>query len=227
MENTALIPVPKLENDFYDWHVRHEAKCAAANAKNHDLIFIGDSITHFFEGHAGFENKGDAVWRKFYGKRKALNLGFGWDRTQNALYRLRHGEFRGQTPKLAVVCIGTNNNSCTVNARDNSPEETVEGVCAVCDEILKQSPKTHVLVQALFPRDMKGSQMRGRVDAINAGLAKAIPQKANCEFINFGERLLDAAGEIPLELMPDRTHPSEAGYRIWAEAIEPIVKRWL
>ena len=85
MPNTAIVPTPKIENDFYDWYVRHESKCNAARANNHELLFIGDSITHLFEGHPNVPDKGEEVWRKFYGRRSVLNLGFGWDRTPNAL----------------------------------------------------------------------------------------------------------------------------------------------
>lgn len=32
-------------------------------------------------------------------------------------------------------------------------------------------------------------------------------------------------GLITKDIMPDFLHPNEKGYRIWAEAIEPTVKR--
>jgi uncharacterized NAD(P)/FAD-binding protein YdhS len=31
--NSAIIPVPKLENDFYDWYQRHEQKKLAASGR--------------------------------------------------------------------------------------------------------------------------------------------------------------------------------------------------
>jgi lysophospholipase L1-like esterase len=227
MSNSCVIPLPKIEDDFYDCYARHEAKCAAANSGNHDLIFIGDSITHFFEGHQGFTGKGDEIWRKFYGRRNALNLGFGWDRTQNVLYRLANGEFKGQTPKLVVLCIGTNNLTGTANAAENTADEICAGILAICDEILRRSPSSHILVQALFPRDKAGSPLRLKRDSLNSMLAKIIQQRPNCEFTDFGSLYLDAKGEIPPSLMPDLVHPATEGYRLWAEAIEPVVQRWL
>jgi len=44
--NSAIVPTPKLEQDFYDWYGRHNAKVREALACNHDLVFIGDLITH-------------------------------------------------------------------------------------------------------------------------------------------------------------------------------------
>ena len=70
---------------------------------NVDLLFIGDSITH------GWEGGGKEVWKKYYGKRNAVNLGIGGDRTQHVLWRLDHGNIDGISPKLAVIMIGTNN----------------------------------------------------------------------------------------------------------------------
>jgi len=107
--NSATIATPVLEHDFYDWHERHRAKCLECERNNHDLVFIGDSITHLFEGDPAVPGRGERVWARYYGQRRALNLGFGWDRTQNVLWRLAHGEFAGQRPRLVVILIGTNN----------------------------------------------------------------------------------------------------------------------
>jgi len=227
MPNTATIPVPKIENDFYDWYVRHESKCAAARAGNHDIVFIGDSITHLFEGHPNWFDRGEAVWRKFYGKRKALNLGFGWDRAQNVLWRLANGEFAGQTPKLVVLLIGTNNLGATPNFVPNSPAQIAEGVKAVCDLISSLSPATHILNLAIFPRDVAASQLRAKVNEINPLLKANAAKSRNVEFLDFGHVFLDSNGEIKKELMPDLVHPVSAGYKLWAEAIEPVVRKRL
>ncbi len=221
--NSAVIPAPKIENDFYDWHVRHESKCAAARAKSHDIVFIGDSITHLFEGHPNWPDNGSAVWREFYGRRKALNLGYGWDRTQNVLWRLQNGEFAGQAPKLAVLLIGTNNINGTEKAKANTPEETAEGVKAVCKLISALSPATHILNIGVFPRHAASSPCRSEIKRINALLKGYASRSRNVEFIDFGDLFLNPKGEVRKELMPDTTHPGERGYRLWAETIEPIV----
>ena len=39
-------------------------------------------------------NRGRESWSALFGERKALNLGFGWDRTQNVLKRIELGELR-------------------------------------------------------------------------------------------------------------------------------------
>ena len=42
------------------------------------------------------------VWEKYYGNRKAVNIGIGGDRTQHVLYRLQNGNLEGIKPKAAV-----------------------------------------------------------------------------------------------------------------------------
>ena len=98
-ENPAEIaqPQPGMEQ-------RHTAKVALAKAGNHDLLMIGDSITHAFDD-AAFR----AVWDQFFAPRNALNLGFSGARTGNILWNLRNGQLEGQSPKVATLLIGTNN----------------------------------------------------------------------------------------------------------------------
>ncbi|MGD0091582.1 MAG: hypothetical protein ABSE73_16820, partial [Planctomycetota bacterium] len=47
-ENNALAPVPKLENDCYDWWARHKEVLKVKDSINPEIVLIGDSITHFW-----------------------------------------------------------------------------------------------------------------------------------------------------------------------------------
>ena len=64
------------------------------------VVFIGDSITQ------GWERNGKGVWAEFYGKRNAVNLGIGGDRTQHVIWRLDNDNVKDISPKAAVVMIG-------------------------------------------------------------------------------------------------------------------------
>ncbi|MEK6797246.1 MAG: GDSL-type esterase/lipase family protein [Spirochaetota bacterium] len=218
------MPTPKLENDFYDWYARHEEKKTLVKVHRYDLIFIGDSITHLFEGHIAFKSHGAAVWAEYYGKRNALNLGFGWDRTQNVLWRLANGEFEGQTPKLAVLLIGTNNLSTTPNAHANTPSEICDGIGAITAFMKERSVSTHVLVTGLLPRHTPDSPYRSTIAEINRILQDRFAKEHGFSYIDIGSRFIGERNEIIAERMPDLTHPSESGYREWAEAIETIVE---
>jgi hypothetical protein len=43
------------------------------------------------------------AWQRLFGHTRVLNLGFGWDRTQNVLWRPEHGDFDGLRPKTVIV----------------------------------------------------------------------------------------------------------------------------
>lgn len=100
------------------WTLRNDAVNERVKQGDVDFLFIGDSITH------GWENAGKKLWDKYYAPRKAVNMGFGGDRTQHVLWRLDHGHLEGISPKLAVLMIGTNNS----NGNDNTAEEIADGL---------------------------------------------------------------------------------------------------
>jgi lysophospholipase L1-like esterase len=225
--NTAIVPAPACEKDFYNWDERHaDVKKAIAEGPV-DLVFIGDSITHLWGGRPKPNRQsGQKVWDEFYAPRNAVNLGFGWDRTQQVLWRLDNGEFEGISPKVAVVLIGTNN-LVGHAVRENTNEEIVAGITAVRDLIVKKSPKTKVLLLGLLPRGKEpGNPLRARITSINEELAK-LDGKNSTTFLELGAAFLQENGEFKPELAPDHLHLSEQGYRAWAEAMEPTLARLL
>ena len=118
---------------------RHENILRLARTQPPALIVIGDSITHFFGGlPADTKPRGPEVWEKYYGQRQALNLGYGWDRTENVLWRLQHGEVDGISPRVAVVMIGTNNTGL------NSAEEIFRGIRKIGEELRQRLPYTRI-----------------------------------------------------------------------------------
>ncbi len=221
--NTATVPAANVQRDNYDWEARRTEKQAAATAGNHDLVFIGDSITHRFEREDG----GLAVWQRHYGNRRALNLGYGWDCTQNVLWRLENGEFAGQRPKLVVVNIGTNNLSGNSACRANTTAEIVEGIAAICDRVELASPETRILVMAVFPRGRTDEMIHARVKDLNAAITGWLATRPHYVHLDIGVRFLGEDGEIDVMLLPDRCHPVEPGYAIWAEALEPFIERYV
>lgn len=221
--NTAEHPVPNIQKDFYDWAERHEQKMELARTGQYDLIFIGDSITHLFE----VEGHGADVWQQYYGHRHVLNLGYGWDCTQNVLWRLADGEFSGQHPKLVVLNIGTNNLTGNSACRANTADEIVDGILEICRYIHQQSAQTAILIMGVFPRGLTTDPIHAQVQELNATLHAHLPIDPRLLYVDIGERFLGPDGEIPIELMNDRCHPTAEGYPIWAAAIEPIIAQYV
>lgn len=219
--NTALIPVDRIELDSYDWYERHHAVLAAQKKMHPRIVLVGDSITHFWGGEPkGAFSNGPSAWQKIFGKAAVLNLGFGWDRTQNVLWRLRQGEFEGLDPDWIVLEIGTNNLTSTIMARANTPEETLQGIEAVYRELKSRAPRSHIILMAIFPRGEKANDpLRFPIQETNRLLAQRFGRDSAVTYLDIGERFLSADGRLPVARMPDGTHPSDAGYQIWADAL--------
>jgi lysophospholipase L1-like esterase len=226
LTNSAIEPKSKIENDFYDWNKRHDDVLKAqkemlANSKGPEIVMIGDSITHMWGGEPKSNVvRGTKAWEATFGKTPILNMGFGWDRTQNVLWRLENGEFEGLAPKWVVLCIGTNNLTGTKNAKENTPAEIVEGILLICDKIQQRAPQAQLIVMGVLPRGTDAKdKFRPKINAINELLAKAIPEKKGIKFLDIGTQLLDADGTLSKEMMPDGVHPSEKAYSIWGKAL--------
>ena len=208
--HVALLPDERLSEEW--WAKRHAEMNLKASARPHDLLFIGDSITQ------GWEGAGRKTWEKYYGKRKALNLGISGDRTEHVIWRLNNGNLRKQQKaKVAVVMIGTNN----TGHRDQDPGETADGVTRILSILRARCPDAKVLLLGVFPRDASPDGPKRRInDALNEKLA-TLHDGERVHFLDIGKHFLNGKGHLPKELMPDYLHPREKGYELWAEAIEP------
>jgi len=205
---SSLVPVTQDRDAKYDWAQRHEEVCATMKAQKPEVIFIGDSITHFFSA---------SLWKARFEKYRAVNLGYGWDRTENVIWRIQHGELDDASPKVAVVLIGTN------NLEKNTDGEIAAGIGVVCWEIHKRLPNTKILLQGIFPRGAKPDAKRERIKNINK-LIGAFDGQNGVVFYDFGDKFLEPDGSISKDVMGDYLHPTLKGYEIWADAIEPGLK---
>ena len=218
--HSAILPITQ-NRDWrnYDWPSRHTRVCALVRERKPDLIFIGDSITHFFGGEPVAQRRAGAdVWQKFYAPRNSVNLGFGWDRTENVLWRLEHGELDGASPKVVVVLIGTNNLDV------NSPDEIADGIRAICRELHTRLPQTKILLLAILPRSAKPDDRRAKLAQVNRRIA-ALDGHDNITFLDIGAKFVNPDGSISRDIMGDYLHPTAKGYEIFAEAIEPTLAR--
>ena len=210
---STTTPVPRTDQF---WVQRQTALNARVKENpGTELVFIGDSITHLWEG------PGRQVWEKYYARRHAVNLGIGGDQTQHVLWRLDHGNLEGIHPKLAVLMIGTN------NCHANTSEQIADGVRAIVEKLRSKLPDCKVLILAIFPR---GVDANDRLRKVNQGANERIAKLADEQhvfYLDIGQKFLESDGKLPRDVMRDRLHPSAKGYAIWAEAIEPTVARLL
>jgi lysophospholipase L1-like esterase len=133
-----------------------------------DVIFLGDSITHGWEGQK--------AWQEHFGPFKPVNLGIGGDQTGHVLWRITEGhELDHLNPKAAVLMIGTN------NIGGHTAEQIAGGIRAIVEELKRQKPGLKVLVLGVFPRGSSADaerslgQIAEGVRPINEELSKEKP----------------------------------------------------
>ncbi|MDP6634473.1 MAG: GDSL-type esterase/lipase family protein [Phycisphaerae bacterium] len=213
--NHAVIPAPRISEW---WFARQAQNIGAMSKGDIDLLMVGDSITH------NFESIGKEVWKKHFEPLKAINLGFGGDRTQHVLWRLDHLPKLKKPPKGAVVLIGTNN----ICWGSDTPKQASLGVQAIARKLNDIYPEMKVLVLGVFPRRRTiNHPHRKQIIELNSYLPGLLKGIKNVKFLDIGPKFLDDKGFLSKEMMPDTTHPSEKAHEIWAEAIGPELKKML
>ena len=220
----AATPISRMDLPW--WRARHEAKLQELRRKQPDLIFLGDSITQQYEYRAPPEWKDFApVWDRFYGQRKAVNLGFIGDTTASLLWRIENGEVSGIAPKVAVVLIGANH----LGRLHWSAEHTLAGIDAILGALRKRLPTTRILLLGILPSD-RSTWATETTLAVNKALAARFPRGHEVTFLDVGPVFMrNGALNRDLYYDPRLTppaaplHPSPAGQALMAEAIEPTL----
>lgn len=184
------------------WLKRHEGFVAEARKGGVDLLLLGDSLTDAWRGQK-------ALWDERFAPLRAANYGMWGDRTEHLLWRLRNGALEGR-PKAVMLLIGTND----LGIGGRSVDETAAGVEAVVEEL---RGKARILLLGIFPRGEKPDDpLRAKIRETNERLSKI----RGVRFLDLGFLFLKPDGAVSKELMPDFLHLSEAGYRLWADAVK-------
>jgi lysophospholipase L1-like esterase len=188
---------------IYEWKKRHAAILGSIKQDNPAKVIIGNSIVHYWSGEAGREN-GRRSWKEWMEPEGFLNAGYGWDRIENVLWRVYHGELDGYQAEEIVLMIGTNNLGL------NNNEEIVEGLAFLLKQIKTRQPSAIIKVVGLLPR--RG--MKERVEAANIQIAD-MARGNHYRYIDVGNHLMKN-GEIDESSFSDGLHPNEQGYLLIA-----------
>lgn len=200
------------------YHAAHQRLCDRQTDPN--VLMLGNSITD------GWDGAGRQVWQQRLAPLGAANYGISADRTEWMLWRLGDGELDGLAPDVVVLMIGTNN--LKSGPLRMSPEAAAAGAEAVLDLLAEKLPDAKVLLMSVLPRQPKYDWMPAAVKRTNELLSEAASEREHVRFVDISGRFVDEGGDLRPELYQgDLLHLSKAGYRLWAQAIEPPLKRLL
>ncbi len=205
-ENTVATTAAPVEQDW--WSQRFNEKNELLKKGDVDILMVGDSITH------GWEGQGIDVWQKYYGDKKAINLGHGGDQTQHVLWRLENYDFSNVNPKAAVLLIGVNNTW----GRNQEAKEIALGQRRVVKKLHELFPEMKITVLKVFPCTNREDQ-QDCIDAINELTPYYMRDIPNVEVIDIGKVFLNKDGVLTKEIMPDLLHPNAVGYESWGAAL--------
>ena len=167
------------------------------------------------------------MWDEFYGKRNAVNIGSSGDRTYHMLWHFQNGGLDGMkdcNPKAVVVMIGTNNRGI--------PElhgyDTAYGILALLKEIHAKLPEVEHSSSCRSSHAVTLPRIKA-VSAMMRSTRSSTPTWTTKPFTGLISVMCSSTikGNLKTDLMPDGLHPNRRGYRVWAKAMEPAIRKFL
>ena len=196
---------------------RHNEKMNVVTNGGAKVVFVGDSITHFWE------TAGKVQLKRYFSKGdyRMLNLGISGERTEHILWRLNEGgELDGYEAKAVVLSIGENN----VVQRKDAAADVDAAVREILALIAAKQPQAKVVLMPIFPfgaNDKDAKRIRN--EEVNK-LIRPLADGKRVVWFDINAKFLDEKGDN-VKWMPDHCHPNAAGYKeIWLPALLPYLK---
>lgn len=210
---STTVPVVQNRDKLYDWQQRHEAILALNKENPPRNVIMGNSIIHYWAGLPKAPVvRGADSWTGYLEPLGLRNMGFGWDKIENVLWRVQNGELDGYTAKHVVLMIGTN------NLGDNNDKEIIEGLAVLVKAVRQHQPAAKILLAGILPRRRQEDRIAGLNKAI-----KKLARKKHVVFINPGRIFLNKQSKIDEQWFVDGLHPNAAGY----QKLAPLLARHL
>jgi lysophospholipase L1-like esterase len=171
------------------------------------LVFLGDSIMHFW---------GDLSTD--FPSYRIYNSGVAGDNTWGVLERLDYSCL-DLSPRAVVVMIGTND--LVFRPLD---EIKIEEIIA---RLRAHRPTMPIILCRVMPRDPAAGVPDGKIRALNARIDALAQADPSTYLVDTYTPFLTTNGTWNAEYFIDGVHPNTDGYRLWAELLQPVLKRVL
>lgn len=198
------------DSAVYNWKERHDQVIALNRQRPPKVVFIGNSILHYWAGEPSAPiRRGEDSWSRYFGHKDVRNMGFGWDRIENVLWRVQNGELDGFSASHIVMLIGTNNLSV------NTDKEILIGIDFLVQTVKKRQPNARIVLLALLPR--KGYE--SRISTLNDKI-KQVAARLKIQYADTGAMFMASDKKINEALFSDGIHPNTMGYNLLAPFID-------
>ena len=206
------------QRDFYNWKARHNLMIQRNRDNAPQIILLGNSITHFWTDNDRLSEKArkenQTSFDKLFKGKVVNNMGFGWDRIENGLWRIYHGELDGFDAEKVFLLLGTNNFGI------NSNEEIVSGMMQLIHAVKQHQPKAKIYQVGIMPR----RNNEERVETINKMIEEKL-KSTEVTYVDMTSGFIDVNGKlIESMFIGDGLHPNAKGYENEAKNLAPYVK---
>ncbi len=212
--STTTPCVQSREPGNYNWEERHRL-IKSLNIKHPpEIVILANSIIHFWGGlpRASIARDPD-TWARIFTPMGIRNMAFGWDRIENTLWRVYHGELDGIKANTIFIMIGTN------NLHLNTDDEILEGHKYLIQAIQSRQEGAQITIFGLLPR----RNFEKRIALLNQKIAR-LSGTLNIRYRDIGRTFLNDQGKLEESLFSDGLHPNEKGYKKLAEELLPLMR---
>jgi len=214
-DTTELYPPASLVIPYHtEWARGHYPKRIEEFKNNPlklgDIVFIGNSIT-----------EGGNDWSAKFGIPNIRNRGIAGDVTDGVLKRL--GEITHFKPKKVFLLIGINDLFNLQDAKQIPSTDYIgNNIRTIAKMISEKSPDTKIYVHTILPTDKES--MKANITKVN-DIIKARETDGTYTVIDLHSVFTNNQGLLKSELTYDGTHLNDAGYKVWVDFIDSIVKQ--
>jgi lysophospholipase L1-like esterase len=176
-----------------------------------EIFFLGNSITDFGE------------WSELLNDERCKNRGISGDVTEGILFRL--GGITKCKPAKIFLLIGVNDLS-----KGLTDQEILANYRKILTRIKAESPATMVYVQSILPVNPFYNQYPNhtnkteRIKAINPELKK-MASELGYRYVDLFSLMADKNDLLRKDLSLDGLHLNYNGYKIWVDAVRPLIKK--
>lgn len=189
----------------------------AIDYKRENVVFIGDSITYFYD------------LEKYYKSLPVINSGIGGYRTDDVYNTLRE-KLYVYNPTKVFLLVGTND---FLDGKNN--EYIVNKIEDIVDTIHDNRPNAKIYLESIYPinntdnkkidKKMVNNRDNNRIKEINKELKEYCKEEELCTYIDMYNELVDGDGNLRLEYTTEGLHISDKGYEVVTEKLMKYIEK--